>query len=60
MIISTRRFRALPSAVELIAWGLVAANPDAVTRFGLIPVPGRTSRLVTDAARDTAKSQFEG
>ena len=59
-MISTLRLRALPSAVVLMACGLVAAKPEAVTRRGLISVSGRTSLLVTDAARDTDKSQFEG
>ena len=60
IIISTLRFRALPSAVVLIACGLVAAKPEAVTRRGSIAVSDRISRLVTDAARDTDKSQFDG
>jgi len=43
-----------------MACGLVAAKPDAVILRGFIPVSGRTSRRVTDAARDTAKSQLDG
>ena len=60
MIISTRLLRALPSGDEFIAWGRVSANPDAVILLGWMPFSGRTSRLVTEAALETDKSQLEG
>jgi hypothetical protein len=44
----------------LIACGRVAANPEAVSLLGSIPVSVFTKRLVTEAALETARSQLDG